>query len=230
MCFRWPDDLIAGACSRLTRNLTYEEWQRYLPDEPYRKTCENIPVHPSFIEVGRDLARAGDLDGAVTQFQEALKLESSLDLEPEAEARRFAALALLTEGEKLVERGKVKEAIAAYEQAQTLLDPTLQISADSWNILGWYGSLWGYAVDVMYTCERAVELEPENGFYYDSRGLARALTGDYEGAIEDFQFYVEWGQNKQPEELLRKRQDWVRQLKAGRNPFDAATLEALRNE
>jgi KaiC/GvpD/RAD55 family RecA-like ATPase len=40
----WPEDLIAEACSRLTRNLTREEWRRYLGDEPYRPTCPNLPV------------------------------------------------------------------------------------------------------------------------------------------------------------------------------------------
>jgi uncharacterized protein with WD repeat len=39
-----PEDLIAEACSRLTRNLTREEWRRYLSDEPYRLTCPNLPV------------------------------------------------------------------------------------------------------------------------------------------------------------------------------------------
>lgn len=37
------EDLIAEACSRLTRNLTSEEWQMYLGSEPYRKTCPNFP-------------------------------------------------------------------------------------------------------------------------------------------------------------------------------------------
>ena len=37
-----PHDLIAEACSRLTRNLTTEEWKQYLRDEPYRKTCPNL--------------------------------------------------------------------------------------------------------------------------------------------------------------------------------------------
>ena len=37
--FLRPDDLIKEACARLTRNLTHEEWTRYLGDEPYRKTC-----------------------------------------------------------------------------------------------------------------------------------------------------------------------------------------------
>jgi WD40 repeat protein len=37
-----PEDLIDAACNRLTRNLTPEEWQQYLSDEPYRKTCPNL--------------------------------------------------------------------------------------------------------------------------------------------------------------------------------------------
>ena len=34
--------LIAQACQRLSRNLTEAEWQQYLGDEPYRKTCPNL--------------------------------------------------------------------------------------------------------------------------------------------------------------------------------------------
>ena len=33
-----PDDLILQAGSRVSRNLTLEEWQRYLLNEPYRET------------------------------------------------------------------------------------------------------------------------------------------------------------------------------------------------
>jgi hypothetical protein len=35
--------LIDEACSRLSRNLTRWEWRLYLGDEPYRKTCPNLP-------------------------------------------------------------------------------------------------------------------------------------------------------------------------------------------
>ena len=38
-----PEDVIKQACSYLTRNLTDAEWEMYLPGEPYRKTCENLP-------------------------------------------------------------------------------------------------------------------------------------------------------------------------------------------
>jgi WD40 repeat protein len=38
-----PQDLLDEACARLTRNLTPEEWHRYLGDQPYRKTCPALP-------------------------------------------------------------------------------------------------------------------------------------------------------------------------------------------
>jgi WD40 repeat protein len=38
-----PQDLIDEACSRLTRNLTQDEWKHYLPTETYHKTCPNLP-------------------------------------------------------------------------------------------------------------------------------------------------------------------------------------------
>jgi WD40 repeat protein len=55
---------------------------------------------------------------------------------------------LLDKGKSLVHEGKVREAIAAYTEAQKL-DPTLEISADSWNSLCWYGSVHGYA-DILH--------------------------------------------------------------------------------
>jgi WD40 repeat protein len=37
------EDLIRNACSRLTRNLTEKEWMQYLENEPYQRTCLNLP-------------------------------------------------------------------------------------------------------------------------------------------------------------------------------------------
>ena len=36
-------DLLAEACSRLPQNLTPPEWAQYVGEEPYRKTCANLP-------------------------------------------------------------------------------------------------------------------------------------------------------------------------------------------
>jgi WD40 repeat protein len=38
----WPDDPVAAACRKLSRNLTREEWRKYFGDAPYRPTCPEI--------------------------------------------------------------------------------------------------------------------------------------------------------------------------------------------
>ena len=38
-----PDAARGNACRMANRNLSSEEWQRYFGDEPYRKTCSNLP-------------------------------------------------------------------------------------------------------------------------------------------------------------------------------------------
>jgi len=38
-----PQALLAATCARLSRNLTAPEWKEYVGDEPYRKTCPNLP-------------------------------------------------------------------------------------------------------------------------------------------------------------------------------------------
>ena len=121
-----------------------------------------------------------------------MEIEPNLALKPEEEANKTYATAVLSEGKSLVDKGKIKEAIANYEKAQQI-DPSLIISSE-WNSLCWNGALAGFARDVMSACERAVALAPEDsaGECRDSRGLAKALTGDNRGAIEDFKGFVEW--------------------------------------
>jgi WD40 repeat protein len=45
----WPDDLIELACRTAGRNFTWAEWTSYFSGQPYRKTCLNLPAHPSVI-------------------------------------------------------------------------------------------------------------------------------------------------------------------------------------
>jgi WD40 repeat protein len=41
--WRWqPQDLIKAACSRLKHGLTFDEWQQYMGDEPYRPVCSDL--------------------------------------------------------------------------------------------------------------------------------------------------------------------------------------------
>jgi hypothetical protein len=91
--------------------------------------------------------------------------------------------------------------------------------------------LHGLAALALKYCDLALELAPDDGGIHDIRGVARALSGDSKGAIEDFQFSRQWAPNNgHAREMIDKRSHWVQELKAGRNPFDTATLETLRQE
>ncbi|MEM1170294.1 MAG: tetratricopeptide repeat protein [Cyanobacteria bacterium P01_H01_bin.35] len=79
---------------------------------------------------------------------------------------------------------------------------------------------------MMFACEKAVALSPKDSSIVDSRGLARALTGDIEGAIADFQVYIEWTDE---EKNKAKRQEWIKALQAGENPFPDEVLQELRD-
>jgi len=35
-------DVASKPCERLARNLTPAEWRQFLPEEPYRKSCEEL--------------------------------------------------------------------------------------------------------------------------------------------------------------------------------------------
>jgi tetratricopeptide (TPR) repeat protein len=229
----WPlaiNELIRIACRLTSGNFSYQNWQVYLGDEPYRKTCQNRPLHPSFLEIIRGQVKNGDVESAVAKLHIALQADGSSDVVLQKEARRLAAPGLVDKGRELAKQGAIKEAMAAFEAAQAS-DSNLEIAGDAWNSLCWFGSLGSFATDVMAACERAVALEPDHGGIRDSRGVARALTGDYPGAIIDFQQYLEWGlKNGTSEERIRQRQDWIRMLQENQNPFNEELLNLIRDQ
>jgi regulator of sirC expression with transglutaminase-like and TPR domain len=87
--------------------------------------------------------------------------------------------------------------------------------------------LLGHVADVMHACEQAVALAPEDGGVRDSRGLARAQTGNVDGAIADFQAFIAWTNN---EEQRSQRQRWIDALRRGENPFTSEEIERLRKQ
>jgi hypothetical protein len=61
--------------------------------------------------------------------------------------------------------------------------------------------------------------------------VARTLTGDSAGAIEDFLAFVEaYKTDETLQADVAQRAAWIAELQAGRNPFDPATLAELRKE
>ncbi len=129
-----------------------------------------------------------------------------------------------------LENGKGDEAKGIIQEGLDWILPLGDAVAD--NGLCWFGSLDGFADQVMPACERAVSLAPANQVpgFRDSRGLALALTGQTDKAIEDFQAFVDWSkQNGYYDTDGRQREEWIAALKLGENPFDEQLLQSLRN-
>jgi regulator of sirC expression with transglutaminase-like and TPR domain len=69
-----------------------------------------------------------------------------------------------------------------------------------------------------------VELQPDDRDIRETRGVARAITGDIKGAIEDFEYYI-----KKVKDTAKKsqRQRWVDALRAGDDPFTDEEIKTL---
>lgn len=144
---------------------------------------------------------------------------------------------MLDDAIRLARDGKIAEsikALAVIEDKQEQLKET--VSAKAWNALCWHGTLGGHAKEVISACEKAVTQATQRGsrmppeFYRDSRGVARAVLGDIPGAIEDFTAFLTWCAQSKCGAAGARREAWVRELRAGQNPFDAETLSSLRDE
>ncbi|MEA5497788.1 WD40 repeat domain-containing protein [Limnoraphis robusta] len=215
------DELLAHACGWMS------DYLKNNPnlEEKERNICGEIePSATSLFLQGEHQAAQGKIDEAVPKFQQAVKLDPKYSLD-------WAAASLVRIGKQFIgvdERGqpilKFEEAIAAFNQAQKL-DSNIEITASDWNELCWEGSVNKQAEKVMFACENAVQLAPKNGWIYNSRGLARALTGNVDGAIEDFEMFVQSAGN---EEEKAQRKGWIESLKKGENPFTDEVLKGLR--
>ncbi|MCJ8281611.1 MAG: ribosome assembly protein 4, partial [Rivularia sp. ALOHA_DT_140] len=214
------DNLLTRGCGKL---------KGYLINNPEKleeiKACQNPEIltdaASTLVKQGETLAKDGDLEGAVNKFRQAKTWNHKLNINPQVKAK---AITLIREGREFAREGEIKEAITAYNQA-IKINPKLQVSPRDWNKLCWYGSLYDYPTEVMFACEKAVALAPLDEDIIDSRGLARALTGDYQGAIEDFEIFVNQAYNN---EKKLQRQAWIQELRDGKNPFTEEVIAKLR--
>jgi len=209
----------------------FEQAQKW---DPSRDFDPKAKAAPALVRQGRDFAQNGKEEEARSKFKRALQLNPHVDLDPSTKevesnvsaiTQQLVAAAKVEEGKQLARDSKIDKSIQAFNKALER-DPNLEISARDWGVLCWFGSLHRRAEDVMFACQKAVSLAPDNEVIRDSRGLARALTGDIQGAIDDFQFYVNRTYN---EERKSQVQGWIEQLQAGDDPFTDEVLEELKN-
>ncbi|MGH8551147.1 MAG: NACHT and WD repeat domain-containing protein [Methylococcales bacterium] len=220
-----PKDLIDQLCERMIHNLSWDQWQKYLENEPYRKTCPDLPVDPDFREPFKRLLDQGKKAEAAEMLEQLNAADPTLQLNLGKEQQKWAPSKRLAEAEKLLKDRKIAEALAAFDEVQQL-DTTI-ITADQWHNLCWDGAVMNFAQQVLPACEKAVADTKSDDLWMvrDSRGLARALTGNTQGAIEDFEYLIEKTDN---EAYKKQRQAWITALRAGQNPFTQELLESLR--
>jgi hypothetical protein len=84
-----------------------------------------------------------------------------------------------------------------------------------------------------------VAAEPWNERFRDSRGIARARTGDRHGAIDDFQAFVAGAREKlntrigyqevaRLQDQIPQRERWIRALLANEDPLAPNLIDELR--
>ncbi len=221
------DDLLGRGCEWLNDYLVI-----HAEDLDNLKVCQTPKnmkaAAPYLVKAGEDKAKSGDIEDAIATFKTALKWNPQLKFAPQKKAEEFEdkgkAERLVSEASSLVREKKIKEAIAVYNQAQKL-DAKVEIDFDAWGRLCRQGSLNKSAKEVMFACGNAVKLAPDSGYIRDSRGLARALTGNYQGAINDFEAFIAQTDDK---ESKAQREGWVKLLREGKNPFTEEELKKLR--
>ena len=215
---------VDGAAALFRRAMTLDTSLKIEPDSLARKTRA-----PRVAADAENRAREGDYAAALALFTEAKNMDPSLDIDPAQRAAEYSAPGLVHKGVRLSYRGEVKQAIAAFARAQQL-KPDLEIESESWNEICWNGSLWGYAAEVMFACDRAVELDESAGSL-DSRGLARALVGNRAGALEDFREFIDLARFREGlDNEIAQRTSWIAALERGENPLTKEVLMELRSK
>ena len=219
---------IAAATIKLQEALTLDPSLKFNTDIEARRFAVQY-----FVGQSNGFLSGDKLDQAVTKLTQALELDPHLDLDPEGKRVQQTLAQVQTQMQierpfNLLNEGKIEEAVAALEDVQKQNPSSQNVNdPETFNTFCWLGSLHGKPAKVMFACEKAIALAPEDGHIRDSRALARALTGDISGAIEDFQTFIEWTDN---EKQKAQRQRWVVALRAGENPFTDKELETLLNQ
>jgi WD40 repeat protein len=177
---------------------------------------------------GIRLAQEGNIDRALREFESAQALNPFPESDLAARGRIQAAIELYAQSSESAQNGEIDRALAAHTKAAAMDPGTETIPLVYWTNLCYYGSVGGRAHKVLEYCDMAVALasagqDPYSlSRAYDIRGVARALAGDLNGALEDLEYSMRL---LDADETLQKRQSWIGQLQDGKNPFSEATLD-----
>ncbi|MBI4672072.1 MAG: hypothetical protein HY741_10460 [Chloroflexi bacterium] len=154
-----------------------------------------------------------DLDTAVEAYNRALDVTSVYE-------------AYLNRGLALLAQNEDAGATSDFANAQAL-DPA---RPEAFRATCWVYALEQQPQTALPYCDAATARD-ETAWSLDARGVVYAELGRYAEAANEFANFLHW-LDTQPlparERYAATRQAWIETLRAGKNPFDAATLNQLR--
>lgn len=217
--------LITQACSRLGRAMTADEWLLYFRTETYESPCPKLPLNPiEVLKLQIEYARTNEADRARAAFQ---LRTATQDVEPSlvlsAANAQFGVGNIRESGELFRLAGSLAMAKGGMANAD---------KARLNNSVCWQGAIRNFPKHVLAACFEAVKLSPLQHNYKDSRGVALALLDNRPEAIADFETFVSAVKGDDMTGDVKKRVQWIAELKANRNPFVSnrdKVLEDLRD-
>ncbi len=187
--------------------------------EAEQRLEQALALDPDFLPALVRLAEIYCLSGAVDRAMEHIQRARALEPSSTFYRLKEAQIAAVDD----IEAAETAVAEIAAELAAT------ESGGDN-NSVCWQGSLAGFARVVLPACDRAVEIGPENSSWLDSRGVARALTGNLDGALADLRKALELASDRWSEGQLAKRAAWVASLEDGINPFADEGFQQLQED
>lgn len=207
-------------------------------------------IAQGIIQQARQAARNLQLEEATQLFSSALQLDPSLAFTPDTEAKRFAAPEYAWKAFSAAANDEIEEAINLMRLALSY-NPTLdrlpegahsssaaqsftprERLASGYHLLCTEGIYNGLFDDVAFYCEESIRLDPERAYLYDGRAMARALSGDFVGAIADIDLYIAWLETVEKDSNAATIMIWQQlrdEVAEGRNPFNTDFFELINS-
>lgn len=166
------------------------------------QACNNHTIAKSFQEEGLEKASAGDYQGAIEEFNEAIHLDANF-----ANAYFYRGYARSQVGDK-------EGALADYNQL-IRLKPDNPIGYN--NRCSIRNQLQDYQ-NAIADCDRAINLAPNLPLGYQTRGLLQYNLGNKEGAIGDFQTAAQLWRQQGNMDDYRRMMEHIKRVDAGSSP------------
>ncbi len=170
------------------------------------QACNNHAIAKSFQEEGLEKAGAGDYQGAIEEFNQAIHLDGNF-----ADAYFYRGYARSQVGDK-------QGALADYNQL-IHLKPDQPLGYN--NRCSIRNQLKDYQ-NAIPDCDRAINLAPNLPLGYQTRGLLHYNLGDREGAISDFQKAAQLWRQQGNMDDYRRMMEHIKRVEAGTSPLPKA--------